>query len=216
MEWVAWKLGTVLGVPIPKVWLEDFEDQPAAIMERITNHRDWRTGDAAPMLKSKIGNEECWPISVAFDIWIANNDRLPRHVLLQPDPPEDRVAVARECRVWFIDHGVSGLWFPSKFDPALGLDDTDKVEVGDGTMRDAVERNARAIMPKKIRDSLRSLDDGPKNAVLDGIRTITDDQIEQIIAMVPDAYMTEQEIEKTVELLKARRDRLDTLVNGYW
>lgn len=216
MEWVAWKLGSTVGVPIPRVWLEGFGGQPAAILERIENQRDWCQGDAAPMLKTKIGNEGCWPISVAFDIWIANSDRQPRHILIQPDPPEDRVAVARECRVWFIDHGVSGLWFPSKFDPALGLEDTEKVDVGDGTMHDAAEKAARAIMPKELRDSLRSLDDGPMNSVLDGIRAITDDQIEQIIGMVPSAYMTELETEKTVALLKARRDRLDTLVNGYW
>jgi hypothetical protein len=216
MEWVAWKLGTDLGVPIPRVWLEDFNGQPAAVIERIENQRDWRTGDAAPMLKSKIGNEDCWPISVAFDVWIANSDREPRHILLQPDPPNDRIAVARGCRVWFIDHGVSGLWFPSKFDPALGLDDTEKVEVGDGTMHERAERAARAVMPKEIRNALLGLEDEPKSAVLDCVRAMTDDQIDQTVEAVPAVYMTAQESEKTAALLKARRDRIDTLVSGYW
>jgi hypothetical protein len=36
-------------------------------------------------------------------------------------------ALASACKVWLIDQGITGLWFPSKFDSSLTLGDTERV-----------------------------------------------------------------------------------------
>jgi hypothetical protein len=115
MERVAFTLGAALQLPIPKVWLEDWEGAPCAVIEHILNTRTWQMAGGAPMLMSNVVNDDTWALSVLFDIWMANGDRVPRNILVEPLPEGTRAAVATESRTWLIDHGHCALWFPSKF-----------------------------------------------------------------------------------------------------
>jgi hypothetical protein len=216
MEAVTYQLGRMLDLPIPETILATIDGVDGALVELARGQRDWQTADAAPMLKSHINNLDCFPVGVAFDIWIANLDRKAQHLLVQPLPVGARAAVAQEARVLLIDHGVSGLWFPSKFADGLTVHDTEKVDVGDGSLLDLHEAAGRKRMPAEYRRAFTDLEDAERDRVLDAVREISDDAIEGVLEAVPAAYMTEIEIEKTFALLKTRRDRIDTLSEGHW
>lgn len=216
MEAVSYQLGRLLDLPIPETVLATVDGVNGALVELARGQRDWQNADAAPMLKSHVNNRDCFPVGVVFDIWIANLDRKDQHLLVQPLPVGARAAVAQDARVLLIDHGVSGLWFPSKFADGLTVHDTEKVDVGDGSLLDTHEAAGRKRMPAEYGRAFTELEGADRERVLDGVREISDDAIEGVLATVPAAYMTEIEIEKTFALLKARRDRIDTLSEGYW
>ena len=216
MEAVAYQLGVHLGLPIPETVLATVGGLDGALVELVRGQRDWQTADAAPMLKTHINNLDCFPVGVVFDIWIANLDRKAQHLLVQPLPPGVRPAIAQDARVLLIDHGVSGLWFPSKFAEGLTLDDTEKVDVGDGSLLASREEAGRRIMPAEYRSAFTGLGKEERQPVLDAIREIPDDLIDGVLGSVPGAYMTDVETENTSALLKARRNRIDTLSEGYW
>lgn len=216
MERVCWTLGNRhLGLLMPDVWLEDFQGEPAAVIARVRNTREWRQAGATPMLMSTILNEDQLAIGVAFDIWTANRDRTDRNMLVEPHPPDTRYAMASACKVWWIDQGLTALWTPSKFDENLKLNETEKVQVrSDGSMRPEVEEFSRNEMPDEYRQPFRA-DAKARGRALDAIRSVPDDEIEDAVAEIPSPYMSQIEAEKTIALLKARRDAIDTLSSGY-
>lgn len=216
MEAVAYELGTQLGLPIPEAQLASVAGEDGVLIKRIDEMRDWRMADGAPMLKSHIKNLGCFALGVAFDIWLANLDRKHQHLLVEPLPRGVRPAVAQDARVYLIDHGVSGLWFPSKFDPGLTVDDTEKVDVDDGLVLPHREEEGRRRMPTDYRHAFTRLTLDERKPVLDGIRAITDEAIDAVLERIPGGYMTLVEVEKTSALLKTRRDQIDTLSEGYW
>jgi hypothetical protein len=219
MEWVGYKLGTQLGLPIPEVWLETFNGEPAAISRRVPNVKMWHhAAAAAPMLMANITNADLLPLAVAFDIFIANVDRVPRNVLIEPLPEGRRAAVAASSRFWLIDYGLAGLWFPSKFD--LTLADPNLLERvvvrSAGRMMPDAEKLLRDQMPDAFKRPFSELTAEAREDVLDPIRAISDDEIEEVLGAIPSDFMTLLEVERTLEVLKARRDRLDTLVRTWW
>lgn len=216
MEVVAYKFGAQLGLPIREAQLASLDGEDGVLVKRVDNMRDWRMADGAPMLKTHINNLDCFPLGVAFDIWMANLDRKDQHILVEALPPGVRPAIAQDAQIFLIDHGVTGLWFPSKFGDGLTMADTERVDVGDGSLLEAHERAGRQRMPAAYRNAFTCLSDTERGPILDAIRAITDDSIDAVLGGVPAAYMTPGEIEKTSALLKARRDRIDTLSEGYW
>jgi hypothetical protein len=162
MERVAYCLGFELGLPIPTVWLEEWQGHRCAVVRRIPNTRTLQMAAAAPMLMSNVENRDTWPLGVAFDLWMANNDRVPRNMLVEPLPEGARAAVATSCRTYLFDHGVTGLWFPSKFKANLTVGQVDQVHVGSGNMLPVVETNARRIMPSDYREAFTTLTDSER------------------------------------------------------
>jgi hypothetical protein len=71
-------------------------------------------------------------------------------------------------------------------------------------------------MPAEYRSAFTGLGKEERQPVLDAIREIPDDLIDGVLGSVPGAYMTDVETENTSALLKARRNRIDTLSEGYW
>ena len=82
-------------------------------------------------------------------------------------------------------------------------------------MPDAVEAYSWAVMPLPYRMSLPGLEQEPRDKLLDSIRGVSDNQIEETLSRVPDGYMTEKERELTCAFLKARRDRVDELATPW-
>lgn len=214
MERVASRLGKLLKVPVPEVWLEEVDGQPAAVVRRIPQVVAWVL--ASPDVRKKIQSKDDWPISVVFDVWIANYDRWPRNLLFQPLPEGTHFSSAASYRLWLIDHGLTGLLWAQKFDLSLGARDIEHVDVGQGDMLESQEKTARAAMPREYKDSFWSLEQHDRAQVLDRVRKVPDDEIDQIIDEIPDAYMNGLLRENTKALLKGRRDRIDSLMGQYW
>jgi hypothetical protein len=211
MERIAYSLGEALGIPMPRVCLEEFQGHPGSLQWRIDNARSWMQAPGCPMLMNEISNEDQLPLCFMFDLWIANIDRVDRNLLAQADPPSKLPKFATKCRMWLVDHGCTGLWFPAKFDAGLAGQPVEQVIVGDGMMRDDVQRAVLGAMPQRFRQACRGLDVDRRDSVLDLIRSISDNDIEAAVTEVPSDYISEKAKELTIELLKARRDRVDDL-----
>lgn len=216
MERVASVLGRSLGLSIPEVWLDDVGGSPAAVVERIQDTLTWSMSYRGTDVAARLTNRSWWPTGVVFDVWIANVDRVERNMLLQPLPEGTQFAIAQAYELWLIDHGMSGLYWASKFDAGLPQDRPDQVQVGDGEMTEPFERNLRAAMPLAYKTAYWAADSQDQQQALDRIRAMPDDVVDAAVDEVPCAYMSDIERDKTKLLLKARRDRIDNLMNKYW
>lgn len=212
MERVAYVLGAKLGLPLPRVCLEEYEGHPGSLQWRIHNSRNWQHAPACPMLMTEIINERQLSLAFMFDVWMANTDRFDRNLLAQSDPSDKAPKYATKCKFWLIDHGCTALWFPSKFDRGLTGRSVEEVVVTDGTMIEEVQRAVVGFMPPLLRRACHGLSPEDRDQlVLDPISAITDNDLEEAIADVPTEFMTDEAKELTGELLKARRDRAEQL-----
>lgn len=216
MERVASELGRALGLLIPEVWLDEVEGRPAAVVDRIPETLTWARAYRGTDVATRLANRSWWPVGVVFDVWIANVDRVERNLLLQPLPEGIQFAAAQSFELWLIDHGMSGLYWSSKFDAGLPKDRPDQVQVGDGEMTDIFEQRLRELMPRDYKTAYWAANDEDKDDALDRIRSVADDDVDAAVDEVPDAYMSQVERDKTKMLLKARRDRIDNLMNKHW
>lgn len=215
MERVASELGRALGLSIPEVWLDDVAGRPAAVVDRIPETLTWARSYRGVDVATRLGNRSWWPAGVVFDVWIANVDRVERNLLLQPLPEGIQFAAAQSFELWLIDHGMSGLYWSSKFDAGLPPDRPDQVQVGDGEMLEIFERRLRELMPRDYQTAYWAADDQDREAALDRIRSVADDDVDVAVDEIPDAYMSPVERDKTKHLLKARRDQIDNLMSKY-
>ncbi len=214
MERVASELGRALGLSMPEVWLEDVDGKPAAVVERIPHTLPWSTCYTDTDVADRLQDRSWWPTGVVFDVWIANLDRAGKNMLVQPLPDGTKFAIADSYELWLIDHGLSGLYWSTKFG-VPEKDQPDKVDVGDGEMIELFERNLRQIMPLPYRTAYWADTDAQKEA-LDRIQSVADDHVDAVVGKIPDAYMSQVERDKTGALLKLRRDRIDNLMNRHW
>ena len=217
MERVAYVLAMTLGLPVPRVTLEEYGGRRGALSWRVSPEtRDLRTASTCPMLANTVENEDLRPLAVLFDIWLANVDRKPANLMLEPRPEGARAKSASRSRLWLIDHGFCGLFPPNKFDASLQKQDPARVVVGDGRLLDDWDRAAKVVMPIDYRNSLQALGGEAQQKLLDRVRAIEDDQIDEVVNEIPADYFTGQQAERTAELLKVRKDQLDKLVQGHW
>lgn len=212
IERVAFALGFELGLPIPETYLERVNGHDGSLQLRIPDVRPWTMVDATPMLMHKVVNEDILPLGVVFDIWMANPDRVPRNLVQQPLPEGVRTAIASSSKTWLVDHGLCGLWFPSKF----GASTVGSVTVGDGSMTADVEAGARRVMPQRYRKAFTDLTADKRRIYLDRVAAVTDDAIHTAVEAVPDRYIATNEAEKTIDLLVARRNRISELSAQHW
>lgn len=169
------------------------------------------------MMLSKVLNGDSWGLAVAFDLVLANRDRKPDNLLVVPDPADVMPARATSCTAWLIDFGFSGLWPPNKFDEKLvGKACNDLDGIGTGVMLEEHERHLRSVMPAPYREALEQLDRDQRTEVLDRLRELSDDRLGAAIDELPDEVMTQREKALTLELLKARRDSVEKLLEDYW
>jgi hypothetical protein len=218
MEWVGYVLGTAVGVPIPATYLEEYDSKPCSVQLRVPNQRDFDQARASPNLWAGIDNKDVWPLCVAFDLWLANYDRRPPNIAIQPVPADKLPAQATAGTTWLVDHGLCALWWPSKVDMGVGAshDVTDleqsalpAVEAGD--INDQATARLRDVMPVEYRRSFSDLDADRREPYLDPIRSISDDLVEAAIREVPNTYISDRARELTIAFLCARRDAIDTL-----
>lgn len=217
MERVAYELGADLGLPIPPVHLETCEGHEGCVSLQAGGRNvlrlDWAEGRACRM-NTNILNIDLWPLGVVFDVWIANFDREPAHILLDPVPPTSEPHATNTCTSWLIDHEKSGLWWPSKINEDAGIE-VEKLrdeEVEEGVMPAAAELHVKQRMPGRYLLSLTSPTEEERDPILENVRRVTDDAIQLAVDRVPEVYMSEREKALTRRFLAGRRARIDNLV----
>jgi hypothetical protein len=210
MERIAFRVGTELGLNVPTTWLETVDGKPGSVQRLVPNALSWEFAWGSPLMM-RVLDEELWPVGVAFDVWIANQDRASRNLMAQAFPSDQPRATARECVTWWIDNGDrAGLLFPAKFGLAGGR--VEDVDISDsGLMQAEAEADMRDAMPTPYRNSFERLDGPGRAAVLDRVRSIPKNLIEDVVGEVPGAYMSDRAAASTVALLVGRQRALDTL-----
>lgn len=122
VEWVAYALGTVIGVPVAPIYLEHYGARPGALSPWIHNSLSWWMFSQARLPQRDIVNVDSVPLSVVFDVWLANTDRWEKNLLIQSEPASKSLLEADAYRLWLIDHGDTLLWPPGKFGLSEGDD----------------------------------------------------------------------------------------------
>ena len=210
LERLAYVLGDGLGLPIPTTYLEECEGQRGCA-QLLVPAPAWKhvVAGIPTMWNGEFLNRDVWPLGVVFDIWLANPDRHDRNILVQPDPPETRPAIATRSRTWLIDHGNACLWPPGKFG-TYGNISSIRLRA-DGSMKPHLDKEIGISMPKEISESFTSLAAGARQPFLDRITAITDDEIASAVGEVPSHYFSSGARDLTIDLLTARRDQIGTL-----
>lgn len=214
IEWVAYALGTVLGVPVAPIYLERYSGIAGALSPLVPNSLSWFLFREAKHPSRPVVNLDDVPLSVVFDIWIANCDRWEKNLLVQSEPADVLLPEAKQHRIWLIDHGTSMLWPPVKF----GLCD-DGSNLGDAVVGNG-DTQAERFIRERILDgpstkgywaAFANLSPDDRQGLYRRVQAVDDSTIERAVRMVPGAYMTGQLVELTVQQLKTRRDRVDVL-----
>jgi hypothetical protein len=217
IERVAYVLADGLGLPTPAVHLEEVDGYASSVQTRILKSRSLRQLGGAPAMAGEIRNRDIWPLAAMFDVWTANTDRREVNLLFETYPPGCEPASSKGCVCWLIDHGQCGLWPADKFPGRRGEqvpDDPAQIQ-GTGLRREGEVAIAERMDPE-YRMSLKHTQGHARTRLLDQIRGVEDDAIEQAVQEVPASYMTKGQADATIALLKARRDALDTVLNEYW
>jgi hypothetical protein len=210
VERTFYVLADELGLAVPATYLERFDGQWGCVQIRV-NGLTWLTAPSCPMLLEGVENADTWPRSVVFDLLMANYDRHPRNLLVEPLPPGTKPALGHRSQTWLIDNGHCGLWWPSKFNAALQPSELERVSVGNGRMSPQMEARLREYMPEEYRGSFANLDRASRQDVLEDVAQITDDQILAALHQIPRRYLSTRARDLTVGLLRARRDDLAAL-----
>jgi hypothetical protein len=217
IEWIAYALGTSLGVPVAPIYLEQYSGISGALSPMIPDSMNWKTFYEQQWEAVPIANQDILPLCVVFDIWIANCDRWAPNLLVQSHEPGVPLRAASGLKVWLIDHGVSYLWPPVKF--ALSEDgaDLDHAVIGDGSTAAEQFIRKRISSSKVTRGywaTLTNLASQERKKLYRQVQLIEDVAIETAVRQVPGAYMSQSLLELTVQLIKARRDRVDELAES--
>lgn len=222
IERVAYVLGDALGLPIPRVHLETYKGNVAAVVERIPNHAEYLRAKNISLLWSGVSNKAVWPLAVAFDIWLANYDRRSANLIIGPTPPQTRPALASSGACWLVDHGLCGLWYPGKIDVALertGSKDVEAIADPTASFTPTALTRFRDVMQAELVEYRRSFTDLGGNArdkVLDQIHALADDQVERAVREVPETYFSSRSADLTLQFLVARKQAIYTLSREVW
>lgn len=218
MERIAYSLGTLLGLPIPETYLETFEGEHYSLQRRITESLSWRQAQSFPQMRANVSNADLYAKASLFDVWLANIDRRDVNLLFEAEPDGEKCANARSCRLWLIDHGLCGLWTAAKWTPE-GADPTAIITdpaVLHGLLHPRAEQVIHDVMPNAYRLPLLETRDD-RVLLLDAIRQVVDDNaISKAVQEVPEHFMAGNLRAATEAFLKARRDRLDEVLDHYW
>jgi len=222
IERVAYVLGDALGLPVPPAYLETYDGNDTLVVERIPNHAEYLRSKNIPLFWSGITNKAIWPLAVAFDIWMANYDRRSANLIFGPVPSTTRPAIAKAGKCWLIDHGLCGLWYPGKIDLALekarSLDVDAVQDATAGLTPNAISR-FRDVMHAELVEYRRAFTDlGPadRDAVLDRVRGLDDDQVEAAVREVPQPFFSSRSADLTLQFLIARKQDIYTLSRDVW
>jgi hypothetical protein len=211
MERVFYVIASELGLPVPPTYLERFDGAWGSLQIRVVHGLTWRAAPSCPMLVADFANRSSWPLCVALDLMTANYDRHARNILVQPVPIDKAPARAVRSMIWLVDNGHCGLWWPSKFNPALDPSQVEQVDPGNGRMRPEMEARLRDFMPDDYRSSFQGLDRRARQPVLESVRQISDDLLVSALHEIPRRYLSTQARDRTVALFQLRRDEIDNL-----
>jgi hypothetical protein len=147
---------------------------------------------------------------------MANTDRRNVNLLFEPIPAGAVPGTARGCKMWLIDQGQCGLWPANKLDGRRADEIPEGAAAAAGELRPQAELVIGALMPPEYRMALKQTTGSALDQLLDGVRAVGDDLVEQAVSEVPRAYIKQSHAEATVAFLKGRRDGLDRVITTYW
>jgi len=215
IEWTAYALGTVLGIPVAPVYLERFNGTPGVLSPWLENSMSWWLFRQRNHKAKTLTNSHLLPLSAVFDVWIANCDRWEKNVLVQADPPRNSLESAECLSIWLIDHGVSMLWPGVKFGLRDDGSDLSKAVIDNGDTEAEKYIRDRMLGGKNTRlywHNLLDMEKQQRCRLYEKVKEIDDATIEGAVNKVPGAFMSRALVDLTVHMLKARRDRVDDLV----
>jgi hypothetical protein len=215
MERIGYRLGTLLGLPVPETYLETYDGDLCCIQRRVIECVSFRQLGLLAM-RANVSNASLYAKAALFDVLLANIDR--RDVNLLFEPVGGKCSKALKCRFWLIDHGHCGLWPAVKFmpdgDPVAMPTDPGQI---DGLLHPRAEQIIRELMPDPYRAALVHASGDHLSALLDDIRQVVDDgAIDTAVQEVPEQFMEGNLRAATGALFKTRRDRLDEVLDRYW
>jgi hypothetical protein len=212
-ERLIYHLADLLGLPVPPTYLDSCEGREGSVQIFVPGPAWKHAAASVPWVLKMAENEDLWPLMIAFDIWVAHPDRHDRNIIIRPEPPDRRIAACAGCSLWLVDNGRSALWTPAKFAP--GLATVDRITVApDGGMRAEIELQIRESMPEPYRQAYEQLSRPDRDQLLDRIRALSDNALEDAVREIPSQYYSSREADLTIQLLVARRDALGTLSDG--
>jgi hypothetical protein len=209
---VGYELAALLSLPVPATYLEEFEGNHGLVSIRVPRAQAWSAVAESTIRRATFTSRDAWPTLLALDVLLGNPDRNPDSILLQIEETERDGATHCECASTFIDYGHSALWPPWKFEASRTGADLLKADA-DAALRTDVKAEFRGILPQRLRTSF-PLHGTPQRAwVVETVRQITHDAIQDAVGNVSNAYFSAKAADLTVRWIDGRLGRLDTLVD---
>jgi hypothetical protein len=213
VERVGYELASLLSLPVPATYLEEFEGNDGVVSIQVPGAQAWGAVSENLLRGATFTNRDRWAILLGLDVLLGHPDRNPDNILLQIEREESGRGEARyACTTSFIDYGHSALWPPWKFEPNRTAADLLKTGA-DEPLTTVCKAEFRGVLPRQVRAAfpLRNTDD--RAPIVETLRQITHDAIQVAVGNVSDAYFTADAADLTVRWIDGRLGRLATLVD---
>jgi hypothetical protein len=209
---VGYELASLLSLPVPATYLEEFEGNHGLVSIRVPHAQAWSAVSESLLRRATFTNRDVWPTLLALDVLLGNTDRNQDSILLQIEETERDGQTHHQCTTTFIDYGHSALWPPWKFQ--AGRRGADLLQTDPGAdLRTEVKAEFRGVLPQRLRTAFPLHGTGERARVVETVRQITHDGIQVAVGNVSDAYFTADAADLTVRWIDGRLPRLGTLLD---
>jgi hypothetical protein len=210
IERVAYVLASELGLAVPDTYLDDVNGNAGVATIQVEGV-EWRAVDDTTIARTRFDRSDEWPLFMALDVLLGNHDRHRGNIFIEWTS-SGSATDPRSGTVWFIDYGCSGLWPPEKFDHTLTAADLPNLDPETiNWTAPIINRYRGDRLPPEIRMCWRAAD---RAQVLDSIRRISDDLIDDAVSSIPNAYFTPTEADLTRRFIVGRLARIGTLLDA--
>lgn len=209
---VGYELASLLSLPVPAAYLEEFEGNHGLVSVRVPRAQAWSAVSETVLRRANFTNREDWPVLLALDVLLGHPDRNPDNILLQVEEKDRQGATHHECTTTFIDYGHSVLWPPWKFESSRTAADLLKTDANE-PLTVAVKEEFRGVLPRQIRTSFPLRDTDERARVVETVRRITHDAIQDAVGNVSSEYFIADAADLTIRWIDGRLGRLGTLVD---
>jgi len=185
-EFIACKLGELLGLPVAKTQFKDFLDKKGTISLSVAPEPlKWANFPYKTKLPVYLDDYSSMSRIVAFDVWINNRDRNADNLLYSQVEQEKK-----KYRLHLIDHG-NAIFGPTKQQPYP---------------IDEFVLSQHVMLPELIGLFAHGIDFFEEAIEL--IKHVSDEDIAKIIGLVPSDYLDDLQREYVKNMLSNRRDKL--------
>lgn len=209
---VGYELAALLSLPVPATYLEEFETHHGLVSIEVPGAQAWRAVSDSVLRHATFTNRDVWPPLLALDVLLGYSDRNEDNILLQVTRRDDEEETRYEGAATFIDYGHAALWPPWKFEPSRTAADLLKADAN-ASLTTACRADYRGVLPRKLRTAFPLRGTDARARVVETVRQITHDGIQDAVGNVSNAYFSDKAADLTVRWIDGRLGRLDTLVD---